>query len=63
MMNITECKQCRYHFAEFYGSALCSCKPYHKLYRWIEIDETKNIACPQEHDSYNYKELKSSGPE
>lgn len=56
MMNIAECKRCRHHISEFYGSALCSLNSYPKLYIWIEVDEKKNVACPQEQDGCNYTE-------
>jgi len=59
MMNITECKRCRHHVSEFYGRY----KSYPKLYIWIEIDETKNVACPREYDSGNHMEENKLGSE
>ncbi len=61
MMNIRECKRCRHHIAEFYGSALCRLNSYPKLYIWIEIDDKKNVACPKEHDGRHYTEENAVG--
>jgi len=62
-MNIAECKKCRHHISEFYGSALCGYNSYPKLYTCVEIDETKNVACPHEYCDRCHTEKIRLGPE